>query len=243
MPLQCQSAGSKHCLSAAVYLRGTAFKQQSQLFDTSPSHLSAQPSPDVTAHLPIKHSHKTLIHPLFRLYGPLLTQLPMITQSAFDFTTQTRAYVYARVCARREEGEGAGGPGRGSRHRHGRAKTARLYTDRHVDTDAAAHGPTAACTQTHSAHTQTQIFPLHPPPLCGLSLLALSCFPDCRWRPDRRAEWLEVRLCDDRPGPLSVTSTLPACCLKINWQIETQNCCRSRLTPCLFTYLFFFFSF
>lgn len=34
---------------------GTAFKQQSQLFDTSPPHLSAQPSPDVKAHLP----HKT----------------------------------------------------------------------------------------------------------------------------------------------------------------------------------------
>lgn len=69
MPLQCQSAGSKHCLSAAVDLRGTAFKQQSQLFDTSPSHLSAQPSPHVKTRLPIKHSHKTLIHPLFRLYG------------------------------------------------------------------------------------------------------------------------------------------------------------------------------
>lgn len=45
---------------------------------------------------------------------------------------------------------------------------------------------------------------------------------------------MEVRLSDDRPRPLSVTSTLPACCLKINWQIETQN-----LTHCLFTYIFF----
>ncbi|KAG7510898.1 hypothetical protein JOB18_035425 [Solea senegalensis] len=34
---ECQSAGSKRSLSVALYLRGgTAFKQQSQLFDTSP---------------------------------------------------------------------------------------------------------------------------------------------------------------------------------------------------------------
>ena len=88
-------------------------------------------------------------------------------------------------------------------------------------------------------HTNADL-PLHPLSLCSPSLLALSCFPDSRWRPDRRAERLEVRLCDDRPGPLSVTSTLPACCLKINWQIETQNCCRSCLTHCLFTFFFFF---
>lgn len=104
---------------------GTAFKQQSQPFDTSPSHLSAQPSPDVKAHLLIKHSHKTLIHTLFFwTLWPLLTQLPMITQSAFDFTTQTLSFVHAGRGERKRGGD------RGLCHRHVQAKTTHLYTDK-----------------------------------------------------------------------------------------------------------------
>lgn len=52
MPLKCQSGGSKHCLSAAVPPLGLygwgvgvgGFKQQSQRFDISASHLSSAPS-------------------------------------------------------------------------------------------------------------------------------------------------------------------------------------------------------
>lgn len=155
----------------------------------------------------------------------------MITQSAFDFTTQTEA-VGMYMCAGR--GEGARVWTGVVPQTCGSENGTCMYRWARADTNTVAHRE-----QTHACkHTDTDL-PLNPLPLFGLSPLALSCFPDSRWRPDRRAEWLEVRLCDVRPGPLSVTSTLQACCLKINWQIETQNCCRSCLTPCLSTYFFF----
>lgn len=88
---------------------GSAFKQQSQLFDTASSHLSAQPTRDLKVHLPIKHGNKNANTPSLYIFfspslRPLLTQLPMITQSAFDFTTQTRA-AGMYTCAHRSEEE------------------------------------------------------------------------------------------------------------------------------------------
>lgn len=112
-------------------------------------------------------------------------------------------YVYE--CARRREktGRGGGGLDKGRATDMCERKKARLCTDRRVDTNTVARTQEswAAC-----EHTQTQ--DRQPPPpsasarhlSVAFSLLALSCFPDSRWRPDRRAEWLEVRLCDDRPG-------------------------------------------
>lgn len=167
----------------------------------------------------------------------------MITQSAFDFTTRAVCmYMCQCVCMPGKARERGGKvPDTGCATDMCGQKQAHLYTGRRAGSRRHKHYHAHdRAEQKQHAHKHTQIFPLRLPPLCGLSLLALSCFPDSKWRSDRRAEWLEVRLCDDRPRPLSVTSTLPACCLKINWQIETQNCCLYCLTPCLFTYFFFF---
>lgn len=202
---------------------GTAFKQQSQLFDTSPPHLSAQPSPDVKAHLPIKHNHKTLIRPLFPLYG--------FSSHNYPWSRNQHLVLWLSFCGRKRKG-GAKAPNLGCCRRHEWAKRSTF-----MYRQASSHrlGSWAdRCTLTHTQEPRSPPPPLHPLSLCSISLLALSCFPDSRWRPDRRAEWVEVRPSDDRPRPLSVTSTLPACCLKINWQSETQN-----LTHCLFTYIFF----
>lgn len=254
MPLQCPSAGSKHCLWVAVYLGGTAFKQQSQIFDSSPSHLSAQPSPDVKAHLAIKHSHKTLIHPLFRLLRPLLTQLPMITQSAFDFTTQARAvrmYMCECVCVWVHVGKGE--------------RTAREVLDRGQATDtwrakknpstlvfrqAGSHvhehcgAPTGrwavTCTQ---IHTDTDL----PPSTRCLSVASLSLPSAVSQIPD---DVLTGGLSDWRWGCVMTDLGLyqwPAHCQLAVWRLtgrlKIQTCRRSCLTPCPFTYFFFFPSF
>lgn len=170
MPLQCQSAGSKHCLSAAVYLRGTAFKQQSQLFDTSPSHLSAQPSPDVKAHLPIKHRHKTLIHPLFRLYSLSSHNYPWSHNQHFFLRLRPELSVCI-LRERKQASEGPDGVCAGEKKKRG------IFIYRRTSWHRCRQG----AEQTHAPkHTQTDL------PLCLLSLsvaflslpLAVSQIPD-----------------------------------------------------------------
>lgn len=94
-----------------VYLRGTAFKQQSQLFDTSPSHLSAQPSQDVKVHLPIKHSHKTLIHPLFSLYGRSSHNYPWSHNQRLILRLRHELWVCICACVPVEVSRRGGGGG------------------------------------------------------------------------------------------------------------------------------------
>lgn len=205
---------------------------------------------DVKVHLPIKHPHKTPIHPLFRLYGLSSHNYPWSHNQRLILRLRHELWVCICVCERAGRGERKGSewgreggvwtevvPQTGGEQKQPILKNRRKW--------ALLHGRRAKQTRTRK-RTWSQILPTDPPPtrllsLTGFSPLALSCFPDSRWRPDRRAEWEEVRLCDDRPGSLSVTSTLPACCLKINWQIETQNCCRSCLTPFLFTFLLYIY--
>lgn len=94
---------------------GTAFKQQSQLFDTSSSHLSAQPSCDLKVHLPIKHGYKTLIRPLYIFFYPVFMGAPhTITHDhtiSVWFYDSDASCQYVFVCSQAREGKGKRGKG------------------------------------------------------------------------------------------------------------------------------------
>ena len=254
MPLQCQSAGSKHCLSAAVYLEGTAFKQQSQLFDTSPSHLSAQPSPDVKAHLPIKHSHKTLIHPLFRLYGLSSHNYPWSHNQRLILRLGARAVGMYMSVRDGERKWGGGGLDRGRTSDMCEWKNGPfMYRQVRRHKRAEQH----ANTHKHKIANLPPPTPTPPPPPTislwpFLSLpLAVSQIPDDVLT-GGLSDWRWGCVMTDQ-GPLSVTSTLPACCLKINWQIERPPPPKKKkkkkrplffsLLPSFFNFFRFFFFF
>lgn len=137
-----------------------------------------------------------------------------------------RGYVYECVRRREKMGRG-GGSGQGSRHRHVRAKKGPfMYRQarRHKHRRARTRELSSMRTHTNTRSPTSPPNPTPPPPPAislwpFLSLpLAVSQIPDDVLT-GGLSDWRWGCVMTDQ-GPLSVTSTLPACCLKINWQIE-----------------------